>query len=747
MEKKGLFFIVLLVCFFQLSYVSAEGFTVTSVTPSSVITKSTVPSTFYWLINTQLNGGGQSITGSIDPSVIKGFMNGKAYSKWPLNIEVTSNSEQVFYDVVNEGVSVYRYDKQTYTAPENFLGIITGDPQVCPSGTSWDINVGKSVFGYGKIRYCITKQQVAIKGVYNNPNIGFNAKIKLSAGDIVKEKIICSGSSPGCTGSSVDFDGLGVASWTGSLVTGESAPNQDNFIPIKRTDSNQWQIVRRQSFDSYSQTEITVNSQFETLKSSLNQESDMVKADNQIVAQLNLINQKSSALLSDYASFTSSPFSSDSNTGKVTVTLQRSLTSPNILFRIRADWIGIVIPSGEPKILNVEAPKFSSGESGVVNVQVQNVGESAGTFSAMLVSCEPFIQSTTTQTSRKTLQPGDIDTIPISISGGSLSDELTKTCSVKVYDVNDPSIQVLSDVNLQLGKAKVCVPNKVFAEGKVIKKCNSDGSAIETVTTCTLGVVSDDKGGFSCASLFSSNKGKSCNYQCCEDTDCKQNEYCDIEIHACQQKVCVDILNSGNPADKLDIVFVGDGYTDLGQFESDVRKHSAQILETEPFKSNKNKINVHFVNKLTSIGCSIYGDRCVICDSKKSAELASLCPNDKIIELYNSDRWAGCATLNGDAAASSKYPFISLHEFGHSFGGLWDEYSYGGNGVDTTGSPNCDSSSSCSKWSNNGNGCFLGCTSDNFYRSVDNGIMRTSGSNTFGTLDESILSRLLNTYK
>ena len=66
-----------------------------------------------------------------------------------------------------------------------------------------------------------------------------------SVGDVIKEKTICSGSSSGCDGSSVNFDDVGVATWSGSLVTGEPAPNQDNFVALKKLITNTADSISR----------------------------------------------------------------------------------------------------------------------------------------------------------------------------------------------------------------------------------------------------------------------------------------------------------------------------------------------------------------------------------------------------------------------------------------------------------------------------------------------------------------------
>lgn len=760
MKRYYLFFLFLL--FLSISvYAQAQGFTVTSVSTSSVVTKDTDPATVFWIINTQLNGGGQSITGTLEPSTIKNLMGGKAYTKQKLSIDVNSVSEQVFYDVVDEGVPIYKYKEQTFDAPKGLFDVITGDPPPCPSGTTWDIPLGKSFFQFAKKRYCITREQVGVKGVYNNPFISFNAKIRLTVGTDIKEKTICSGATQGCDGSSVNFDNVGVATWSGSLVTGEPAPNQNNFVAIKRMDANRWQIARKSTYEIYSPYPATADSSLNSFVNLFPGYSDVTRGDTEINNAITPVNSAADTLLNEDTSFTSSPFTKDSNTGKVAVTLQRSLTSPNVVFRVRADWIGIVIPSGQPKIISVNADKFGSGETGNVNVQVQNIGESSGTFSAMLISCEPFIQSTTAQSSRKTLQAGDVDTIPISVSGGSISEDITKSCSVKVYDVNSPSISTTSGVTLQLEKAKVCIPNRVFADGNTIKKCNKDGSAIEVVENCKYSVISDGKGGFAC----SSNPEEKTEFECLTDDDCGNTAYCNQNIRSCiQRSGCLNVIKNGDSTQKIDVAFVGDGYSDNEELKRDVLKivdYNGNngingLMSVEPFKSNRNKFNIWMVKAGDSIPMNTeYNDGP---DRGKSLEVAAECTSADYQVIMSKKSFRSYAFFSGDAYLSlssrdeNQWGRLLLHEFGHSFGMLADEYVEPQMG-NRPKSPNCaPNMATAQKWwgSISGTGYYEGCSyTESNVRPTFNSIMRAQWilKDDYGDVNKLELQKILNKYR
>jgi hypothetical protein len=67
-----------------------------------------------------------------------------------------------------------------------------------------------------------------------------------------------------------------------------------------------------------------------------------------------------------------------------------------------------------------------------------------------------------------------------------------------------------------------------------------------------------------------------------------------------------------------------------------------------------------------------------------------------------------------------------VHEFGHSFGGLADEYDYKVTVEpvpDSKQTPNCDHSPTCGKWGSITPSCIVSCGYSNWYRAYDNTIM------------------------
>ncbi|MCR4396552.1 MAG: M64 family metallopeptidase [Candidatus Saccharicenans sp.] len=156
---------------------------------------------------------------------------------------------------------------------------------------------------------------------------------------------------------------------------------------------------------------------------------------------------------------------------------------------------------------------------------------------------------------------------------------------------------------------------------------------------------------------------------------------------------------TGPPAEKVDVVFVAEGYTaeEKDKFVGDVKKFSGYLFEIEPYKSNQEKFNIYGVfrpsaesgmdeprqnvYKNTVLKASFNAfdlDRYLLTEEGfLLREIAAAAPYDAIVVLVNSKRYGGggiyndyCITTVDNQASQS----VFLHEFGHSLAGLADEY-------------------------------------------------------------------------
>jgi hypothetical protein len=159
-------------------------------------------------------------------------------------------------------------------------------------------------------------------------------------------------------------------------------------------------------------------------------------------------------------------------------------------------------------------------------------------------------------------------------------------------------------------------------------------------------------------------------------------------------------LKSGNPHEKVDIVFVAEGYTagEYDKFKKDVDRFRDVLLSAEPYKSNKDKFNIYgafrasaesgvdipqkgiFKNTALSAAYNALAlDRYLLVDDLKAMrDVACNAPWEYIIVLTNSSQYGGGGIYNNytifTADNGNSSNTILMHEFGHGFSGLADEY-------------------------------------------------------------------------
>lgn len=159
------------------------------------------------------------------------------------------------------------------------------------------------------------------------------------------------------------------------------------------------------------------------------------------------------------------------------------------------------------------------------------------------------------------------------------------------------------------------------------------------------------------------------------------------------------MIDQGDPANHLDIVFLAEGYTkdEMQKFTEDAQRMIDYLFEYEPYKSKKEKINVWLVKsdsqdsgtdipgdsiyKETVLNSSFYtfgSERYLMTDDFYAVrDVASLVPYDDICILVNSEKYGGGGIYNYYAITSVDHAYskeVFIHEFGHSFAGLGDEY-------------------------------------------------------------------------
>jgi hypothetical protein len=162
-----------------------------------------------------------------------------------------------------------------------------------------------------------------------------------------------------------------------------------------------------------------------------------------------------------------------------------------------------------------------------------------------------------------------------------------------------------------------------------------------------------------------------------------------------------DVHVTGNPSERVDVVILPEGYTkeEMGLFIADCEKFKTDFFKFAPYSSNKNKFNIRAVwapskNRGTDIpkdnvwrstilnsGYYTFNSEryLMTMDEKSVRDLAANAPYDQIYILVNSKKYGGGAIYNYynvSVNSNAKSAQILIHEFGHGFAGLGDEYGY-----------------------------------------------------------------------
>jgi len=156
---------------------------------------------------------------------------------------------------------------------------------------------------------------------------------------------------------------------------------------------------------------------------------------------------------------------------------------------------------------------------------------------------------------------------------------------------------------------------------------------------------------------------------------------------------------AGPPETSVDFAFIAEGYTaaDRDKFKADVDRYAAVLFGFEPYRGAKAKFSLRGVfrpsperamdeprqkvYKKTTLNASFNAfdlDRYMLIEENHLLhEIAAQVPYDAIIVLVNSSRYGGgsiafdycCTTVDHERS-----PAVFVHELGHSFAGLADEY-------------------------------------------------------------------------
>lgn len=170
------------------------------------------------------------------------------------------------------------------------------------------------------------------------------------------------------------------------------------------------------------------------------------------------------------------------------------------------------------------------------------------------------------------------------------------------------------------------------------------------------------------------------------NTDSSYEDYLTIEENAASSKA-------------VDILFIPEGYTltEKEKFLNDVDRFRNYLFSVEPYDVHRNKFNIHaalsfseesgtddpgesnWVDTRMETSFYTFGSARYLTTSEywKISDLIMNIPFDQIVILVNTDKYGGGGIYNHYSIFSSDHDLseiVFIHEFGHGFAGLGDEY-------------------------------------------------------------------------
>jgi len=150
---------------------------------------------------------------------------------------------------------------------------------------------------------------------------------------------------------------------------------------------------------------------------------------------------------------------------------------------------------------------------------------------------------------------------------------------------------------------------------------------------------------------------------------------------------------------------------------------------------------VYFYSAGEVDGCKIVQGNVLLCYSKEIVKQSSLCKNDYVVVLSDRERNIRSSSYMNVMSININHPNnVLLHEFGHAFSRLADEYVPS---VIPRGAENCQKD--CDDF--DVEGCYKGCSKSSYYRSSEKSIMRSLTTSDFEELNTKIIEEDLLYYE
>jgi hypothetical protein len=159
------------------------------------------------------------------------------------------------------------------------------------------------------------------------------------------------------------------------------------------------------------------------------------------------------------------------------------------------------------------------------------------------------------------------------------------------------------------------------------------------------------------------------------------------------------VMHNGAPRDKVDLLLLGDGYSaaEMEKWHADARRTAEVLFAASPFREHRAQFNVWAIDtpadesgvsrpsdnvyRRSPLGAAYdaFGSERYILtmDNRRLREIAAAAPYEFVEIVVNDRKYGGGGIFNAFATVSARNaftPYVLVHEFGHHFAGLADEY-------------------------------------------------------------------------
>ncbi len=176
-------------------------------------------------------------------------------------------------------------------------------------------------------------------------------------------------------------------------------------------------------------------------------------------------------------------------------------------------------------------------------------------------------------------------------------------------------------------------------------------------------------------------------------------DYHIIRENPAQNAQLITVQKKGPAHNHVDVVFISEGYTaaEFDLFKKDLQERAKLLFTVSPYRESKDRFNIYGVfspsqqsgvdeprrrvyrNTVLNASFNAFDSPRYLLteDNRALRNLAGLAPYDAIFIMVNSKRYGGGGIYNQFAVFTAHSPateLVFVHEFGHSFAGLADEY-------------------------------------------------------------------------